>query len=96
MDAGEAEVIAQGARYLRIEGAAYVGIGVLFLWYGYFRGVRRPQISLVLTVISLGTWVLLAYALAPRTPLGVTAIWLAIPIGWVLADGVGMWFYKKN
>lgn len=96
VDAGEAEVIAQGARYLRIEGAAYVGIGVLFLWYGYFRGVRRPQISLVLTVISLGTRVLLAYALALRTPLGVTAIWLAIPIGWVLADGVGMWFYKKN
>ena len=96
VDPGETEVIAQGARYLRIEGAAYVGIGVLFLWYGYFRGIRRPEISLILTVISLGTRVLLAYALAPRTPLGVAAIWLAIPIGWVLADGAGVWFYLRE
>ena len=96
VDPGEGAVIAQGARYLRIEGAAYVGIGVLFLWYGYFRGVRRPEISLILTVISLGTRVLLAYALAPRTPLGVAAIWLAIPIGWVLADGAGVWFYLRE
>lgn len=96
VDPGERAVIAQGARYLRIEGAAYVGIGVLFLWYGYFRGVRRPEISLILTVISLGTRVLLAYALAPRTPLGVAAIWLAIPIGWALADGAGVWFYLRE
>ena len=64
VDPGEREVIAQGVRYLHIEGAAYVGIGVLFLWYGYFRGIRRPEISLVLTVISLGTRVALAYALS--------------------------------
>lgn len=96
VDPGEREVIAQGVRYLHIEGAAYVGIGVLFLWYGYFRGIRRPEISLVLTVISLGTRVVLAYALAPRTALGVNAIWLAIPIGWVLADGAGLWFYARR
>ena len=96
VDPGETEVIAQGVRYLHIEGAAYVGIGVLFLWYGYFRGIRRPEISLVLTVISLGTRVVLAYALAPRTALGVNAIWLAIPIGWVLADGAGLWFYARR
>ena len=59
------------------------------------RGIRRPRISLALTVISLGTRVLLAYALAPRTSLSVTAIWLAIPIGWVLTDGAGVWFYGK-
>lgn len=96
VDPGEREVIAQGARYLRVEGAAYVGIGVLFLWYGYFRGIRRPEVSLILTVISLGTRVALAYALAPRTPLGVTAIWLAIPVGWVLADLAGWIFYRKK
>ena len=78
---------------LRIEGAMYVGIGVLFLWYGYFRGVGRPHISLILTVISLGTRVVLSYALAPNTPLGVTAIWLSIPIGWLLADIAGIVFY---
>ena len=92
----QGEIVAEGVRYLRIEGAAYVGIGVLFLWYGYFRGIGKPHISLILTVISLGTRVALAYALAPRTPLGVTAIWWAIPIGWVLADGAGLAFCRST
>lgn len=91
----ETQIIAEGVRYLRIEGAMYAGIGVLFLWYGYFRGIGRPRISLVLTVISLGTRVALAYALAPTTPLGVAAIWWAIPIGWLLADGAGLLFYRR-
>ena len=73
-----------------------MGIGILFLWYGYFRGVGKPHISLILTVISLGTRVLLSYALAPRTPLGVVAIWLSIPIGWILADLAGWRFYSKQ
>lgn len=96
VDAVEIGIIAEGARYLRIEGAMYVGIGMLFLWYGYFRGIRKPQISLMLTVISLGTRVALSYALAPHTPLGVVAIWCAIPIGWLLADGAGLLFYRQS
>lgn len=96
IDADEVQIIAEGIRYLRIEGAMYVGIGMLFLWYGYFRGINRPHISLVLTVISLGTRVALSYALAPHTALGVVAIWCSIPIGWFLADTAGYAFYRKN
>ncbi len=96
VDPGETAIIAEGARYLRIEGAAYIGIGILFLWYGYFRGINMPHISLLLTVISLGTRVLLSYALAPRTLLGVIVIWISIPIGWLLADVTGWVVYKKN
>ena len=36
-----AEVIAIGTGYLRIEAAFYLGIGILFLLYGYFRAVPR-------------------------------------------------------
>ena len=96
IDASEVEIIAEGARYLRIEGAAYVGIGILFLWYGYFRGIGKPHISLILTVVSLGTRVALSYTLAPHTPLGVVSIWCSIPIGWLLADIAGLIFYRKN
>ncbi|MDO5546087.1 MAG: MATE family efflux transporter [Eubacteriales bacterium] len=96
VDASEVQIIAEGARYLRIEGAMYVGIGALFLWYGYFRGIRKPHISLILTIISLGTRVALSYALAPRTSLGVVAIWCSIPIGWFLADAAGLIFYRRN
>ena len=83
----ETEIINIGAGYLRIEGACYCGIGILFLLYGYFRAVERPKISLLLTVISLGTRVALAYAFAPV--FGVGAVWWAIPIGWALADVAG-------
>lgn len=96
VDSGEAEIIREGVRYLRIEGAMYVGIGVLFLWYAYFRGISKPHISLILTVISLGTRVLLSYTMAPHTPLGVVAIWCSIPIGWFLADMAGFMFYRSK
>lgn len=91
----ETAVLAVGKEYLWIEGAFYFGIGILFLLYGYYRGVNRPEISLLLTVISLGSRVLLAYLLAPVEGIGVFGIWWAIPIGWILADTVGIGLYKK-
>ena len=96
VQAGETEVLAAGVLYLRIEGACYIGIGCLFLLYGFYRAVKRPGMSVVLTVISLGTRVVLAYALAG--PIGEVGIWMAIPIGWVLADltGYGYYFWKKE
>ena len=94
--AGETEIIGIGVGYLRIEGACYCGIGLLFLLYGYFRGVNRPKMSLWLTVVSLGTRVALAYALAPVPGIGVYGIWTAIPIGWALADGVGLFVMKHG
>ena len=96
VDASETAIIDEGIRYLHIEGAFYWGIGCLFLLYGLYRAIGKPNMSLVLTVISLGTRVALAYLLAPSTPLGVTAIWWAIPIGWILADLTGFLYYKKT
>ena len=91
-----AEVIAVGTGYLRIEGAFYLGIGVLFLLYGYFRAVNRPGVSVVLTVCSLGTRVALAYVLSALPALGVTGIWMAIPIGWFFADLVGILLWRRE
>ena len=96
VDPGETEIIREGIRYLRIEGSFYWGIGCLFLLYGLYRGIGHPGMSLVLTVISLGSRVVLSYALAPRPEFGVTAIWWSIPIGWMLADFVGFVYYKKG
>ena len=91
VQAGETEVLAAGVRYLRVEGAFYAGIGCLFLLYGFYRAVKRPGMSVVLTVISLGTRVALAYALAGT--LSEVGIWAAIPIGWALADLTGLGYY---
>lgn len=96
VEAEETEIIAIGTGYLHIEGSFYWGIGLLFLLYGYFRGSGKPEMSIVLTVISLGTRVLLAYTFAPVQGVGVYGIWWAIPIGWVLADITGAVFYCAN
>ena len=47
-------------------------------------------------VVSLGTRVLLAYLLSGVDSIGVVGIWVAIPIGWFLADTVGIVYYSKK
>ena len=80
VSASETDVISAGVLYLRVEGAFYCGIGCLFLFYGYYRAIKKAGMSVVLTVLSLGTRVLLAYLLSAK--IGVIGIWMAIPIGW--------------
>ena len=96
IDPGETAVVAEGVRYLHTVGPFYCGIGCLFLLYGLYRALGRPAVSLVLTVISLGTRVALSYALAPLPEIGVAGIWWSIPIGWALADLTGFLIYLKN
>ena len=93
VESGEVEIIAEGVRYLRIEGSFYCGIGCLFLLYGLYRGLGKPGMSVVLTVISLGTRVVLAYALSAVPSIGVTGIWWSVPIGWALADMAGILYH---
>ena len=94
--AGEEEIVAIGVGYLRIEGAFYCGIGWLFLLYGLYRAVKRPGMSVVLTAISLGTRVALAYLLSAIPAVGVAGIWAAVPIGWLLADATGVGYYLRR
>lgn len=96
VEPGETEIIAVGVEYLRIEGMCYCGIGILFLLYGLFRGLGRPGVSVVLTVVSLGTRVALAYLLAPIPAVGLKGIWWAVPIGWVLADLAGLVLWRRG
>ena len=91
----ETEVLAIGMQYLRVEGAFYIGIGWLFLFYGLYRAVRKPGMSVVLTIISLGTRVVLAYTLSAVPAIGVLGIWASVPIGWFLADATGFLYYIR-
>lgn len=87
-------IIQIGMTYLKTEGSFYIGIGCLFLLYGYYRGVGKMKMSLILTIVSLGTRVVLAYILAPL--FGVEMIWWAIVIGWLLADSLGIIYGIKK
>ncbi len=91
----ETEVLAVGMQYLRVEGAFYIGIGWLFLFYGLYRAVRKPGMSVVLTIISLGMRVVLAYTLSAVPAIGVLGIWASVPIGWFLADATGFLYYIR-
>lgn len=95
LDKPDSQIISAGVEYLRIEGAFYFGIGCLFLLYGLYRAINKPVMSLVLTILSLGTRVALAYLFAPNPAFGVAAIWWAIPIGWGIADAVGIVYYYR-
>ena len=93
IDSGETAVISEGVRYLHIEGSFYYMIGLLFLLYGLYRALGKPGMSVVLTVVSLGVRVALAYALSAVPFIGTTGIWWSVPIGWFLADALGVGYY---
>lgn len=96
IDAKETEIIMEGVKYLKIEGAFYCGIGCLFLLYGLYRALGKPGMSVVLTIFSLGTRVVLAYVLSAIPAIGVTGIWWSVPIGWALADLIGLIYYRRK
>ncbi len=93
VNANETEIIKIGATYLRIEGVFYLGIGILFCLYGFYRAISKPFMSLVLTIISLGLRVVLAYILSGYESIEIIGIWVAVPIGWLIADIYGILFY---
>lgn len=96
ISSAETEIIAVGVQYLRIEGVFYIGIGILFMLYGYYRAINKPKMSIILTIISLGTRVLLSYFLSKINSVGTLGIWVSIPIGWFLADAFGIVYFLKN
>ena len=87
------EVITLGSDYLRIEGLFYVLIGYLFLFYALNRGLGKFKTSIILTITSLGTRVLFSYG-AVALGFGINAIWWSIPLGWALADILGIYLYR--
>lgn len=99
IDASQVQVIKEGINYLRIEGSFYFMIGILFLLYGLYRALKRPGMSVILTIFSLGTRVALAYILSSIPQFGINGIWWSVPIGWFLADSFGIIYFvikRKN
>lgn len=92
--AQEVNVIEIGVEYMSILSIFYTLLGFLLMFYGYFRGMGQLNSSLLLTIISLGTRVIIVASLSPR--LGRTVIWWAAPIGWFLADLVGFFLHYRN
>lgn len=90
----EIEILNIGSQYLYIVSIFYCLIGYLFMFYGLFRGYGRPGVSIVLTIVSLGTRVVLANILSSIPWIGIIGIWWSIPIGWAIADIIGLIMVK--
>jgi len=87
------EVIAVGIGYLRIISVFYVLLGFIVMFYGFFRGLGEIKISILMTIVSQGLRVFLAYSFAPIK--GFSGVCWAIVIGWLLSDILGFFMYKK-
>lgn len=92
---GDHAVIEVGSTYLRIEGLFYILIGYLFLFYALNRGLGKFKTSIILTITSLGTRVFTSY-LFVALGFGINVIWWSIPLGWALADGLGLLLYQNT
>ena len=90
IDGHETEILEIGMQYLAIVASFYPLVGYLFMFYGLFRGLGKNEVSIILTIVSLGTRVALAYTLSAIPTIGILGIWWGIPIGWGLADLIGL------
>lgn len=93
--ANETNVIRIGVEYLSVISVFYTLIGFLFMFYGFFRGIGELNISLFLTIVSLGTRVFMAYILSSIPKIGQRGIWWSVPIGWALADLIAFIIYRR-
>ncbi|MGN9164516.1 MATE family efflux transporter [Tissierellaceae bacterium HCP3S3_D8] len=87
------EVIVVGVGYLRIVSLFYILLGFIVMFYGFFRGLGAIKISILMTIVSQGLRVLLAYSFAPIR--GFSGVCWAIVVGWFLSDLLGFYMYKK-
>lgn len=97
-----AEIVDLIYRYLFIILLGMIPVGIYNFYAFLLRAVGNSvvpllflAVSVVLTVISLGIRVALAYVLAAIPGIGYTGIWWAVPIGWALADIVGVAYYQR-
>lgn len=91
------EVIAIGNDYLLIVGSFYSVFSAMFIVGAVMRGAGDTIIPMFITLFSL--WVIripLAFFLSGLPGVGITGIWWAIPIAWVIGTILSYIYYKSG
>lgn len=88
------EAIRTGVEYLHVVGLFYALMGIMNSCGGVLRGAGDIVWFLMLTLINLGSRVVLAYTMTPL--LGAKAIWWSIPIGWGIGFLIGFFRYRSG
>lgn len=87
-------VIAVGTEYMSVVSIFYFFMGLMVITNGILRGSGDMKIFLASTLTNLSTRVIFAYVLAFL--IGVSAIWYAVPLGWIFASTVSVIRYRSN
>ncbi|HCW53812.1 MAG TPA: MATE family efflux transporter [Clostridium sp.] len=87
-------VIDIGVQYMRIVSLFYFFMGLMVITNGILRGSGDMKIFLLSTLTNLSTRIIFAYGLAFL--IGQSAIWWAIPCGWILASTISVIRYKSG
>ena len=101
LDPSEAgEAVAIGTQYLRIIGIAYFMAGIMRCYLNVVHGTGDVNISMLTGLAELAVRIIASYILVK--PLGLTGLWIAIPISWgcgslipVIRYYSGKWKYKS-
>ena len=93
----DANVIAEGATYLRTMALTWGFLGAQFSLTGVLRASGNMVVTMILTLVS--QWVLqfpLAYVFAVHTSMGARGIWWAFPISNVVITLITMAVYARG
>lgn len=101
LDPSEAgEAVSIGTQYLRIIGIAYFMAGIMRCYLNVVHGTGDVNISMLTGLAELAFRIIASYILVK--PLGLTGLWIAIPISWgcgslipVIRYYSGKWKYKS-
>ena len=84
-----------GVTFLRILSPFYFVVSAKLAADGVLRGAGHMRAFMIATFTDLVLRVALAIALS-KTALQSTGIWCAWPIGWIIATGLSLMFYRKS
>lgn len=87
-------VIDIGTQYMRIVSIFYFFMGLMVITNGILRGSGDMKVFLASTVTNLSTRVIFAYGLAYL--IGQSAIWWAVPFGWIFASTISAVRYRSG
>lgn len=90
----EGASVAIAQRYLRFMGPCFEIFSLMILTSGVLQGAGDVLYTAFATIANLLLRVALTYALAYGTGLGMAAIWVSMPIGWLFALGLTLGRYK--
>ena len=93
MDATSAEALLTGRQFLWILSPFYFVVSAKLVTDGVLRGAGAMKAFMAATFTDLILRVVLAFAFSSL--FGVIGIWCAWPIGWMIATGMSVYFYRK-